>query len=228
MSSLDILDRPFLSLPLSFFLFKNYYYYYYYFTEMTTKFNKDIYAKVKGKKNEPLSNIGQRRLKIVDKEKEKEKENESIERGSSTPTLDEGRVASLAISIEEVDPPSKKRKMGDKGKEKVGFNIWADAGAAMTRENELLTLEEMREISIVPPMILVSQHVHKLVQVIFLILFLFFIRLLILVMMRLFVVKCWEKRCTSLLNIWQMRRRSLWPTQKWRRWRPRLWGYGET
>ena len=74
----------------------------------------------------------------------------------------------------------------------MGFNIWADAGAAMTRENELLTLEEMREISIVPPMILVSQYVHKLVQVIFLILF-FFIRLLILVMMRLFVVRCWEK-----------------------------------
>ena len=50
---------------------------------MTTKFNQDMYAKIKGKKNEPLSNIGQRKLRIVDKEKEKEKE--TVERGSSTP-----------------------------------------------------------------------------------------------------------------------------------------------
>ena len=88
---------------------------------MTSKFNKDMYAKVKGKKNEPLSSIGQIMLKIVDKEKEKEKE--SIERGLSTPTLEEGRVASLALSIKEVDLSSKKRKTGDKRKEKVGSNI---------------------------------------------------------------------------------------------------------
>ena len=88
---------------------------------MTSKFNKDMYAKVKGKKNEPLSSIGQIMLKIVDKEKEKEKE--SIERGLSTPTLEEGRVASLALSIKEVNLSSKKRKTGDKRKEKVGSNI---------------------------------------------------------------------------------------------------------
>ena len=38
--------------------------------------------KIKGKKNEPLSNIGQRKLKIMDNEKEKE--SETAERGSST------------------------------------------------------------------------------------------------------------------------------------------------
>ena len=52
---------------------------------MTTKFNKDMYAKIKGKKNEPLSNIGHRKSRIVDKEKKKEKE--TAERGSSTPYL---------------------------------------------------------------------------------------------------------------------------------------------
>ena len=87
---------------------------------MTTKFNKDMYAKIKGKKNEPLSSIGQKTLRITDKEKEKEKE--VAERGSSTPTLDEGRTASLAISIEEVLAP-KRRKTGDKGKEKVGSSV---------------------------------------------------------------------------------------------------------
>ena len=115
---------------------------------MTTKFNKDMYAKIKGKKNEPLSSIGQRKLKIVDKEKEKE--SETVERGSSTPTLDEGRTTSLALSLEEVIPLPKRQKTEDKGKEKVGSSIWADAGAAMVRENELLTPKEMKEISNVP------------------------------------------------------------------------------
>ena len=86
--------------------------------EMMSKFNKDMYAKIKGKKNEPLSSIGQKTLSITDKEKEKE----IVERGSSTSTLDEGRVASLAVSIEEVPAP-KRRKMGYKGKEKIGSSI---------------------------------------------------------------------------------------------------------
>ena len=37
---------------------------------MTTKFNQEMYARMKAKKNEPLSNIGQRRLKVVEKDKE--------------------------------------------------------------------------------------------------------------------------------------------------------------
>jgi len=74
--------------------------------EMTTKFNKDMYAKIKGKKNEPLSTIGQRSLRITDKEKEKD----TVERVSSTPApdLDGGQVASPSVSIEEVVRPSKK------------------------------------------------------------------------------------------------------------------------
>ena len=139
---------------------------------MTSKFNKDIYAKIKAKKNEPLSSIGQKTLRITNKEKEKEKE--VAERGSSTPTLDEGRTASPAISIEEVLTP-KKRKTGYKGKEKVGSTIWVDAEAAMTRANEFLTPEEMKEISMVPSHEMVSQHVHKLVQVIFPLLYCFFL-----------------------------------------------------
>ena len=77
--------------------------------------------KIKGKKNEPLSNIGQRRLRITNKEKEKE----TVERVSSTPALDldEGQAASLGVSVEEVVHLSKKRKIGDKGKEKMGFNV---------------------------------------------------------------------------------------------------------
>ena len=138
---------------------------FFFFLERMNKFNKDMYVKIKEKKNEPLSSIGQRRLKIVDKGKEKEKE--STERGSSTPTLDEGQATSPAISLEEVVPLVKKRKTRDKGKEKVSSNAWTDARAAMAWANEFLTPEEMREISSIPFHEIVSQHVHKLVQVIF-------------------------------------------------------------
>ena len=138
--------------------------------EMTSKFNKEMYAKIKGKKNEPLSAIGQRVLRITDKEKEKE----TVERVSSTlaPDLDEGQAASPDVSIEEVVRPLKERKMGAKGKEKVSFSVWEDTGVAMDCVNELLTPREMKEISSVPSHEMVSRHVHKLVQVIVLLLFL--------------------------------------------------------
>ena len=76
---------------------------------------------MKAKKNESLSSIGQRRLRVVEKEKEKE----AAEKGSSTPTLDEGRSVSPGISIEEVVPLAKKRKTRSKGKEKVRTSVWA-------------------------------------------------------------------------------------------------------
>ena len=88
------------------------------------------------------------------------------ERGLSTPTLDEGRTASLAISIEEV-PTTKRRKTRDKGKEKIGSSVWVDVEVAMAQASKLLTPEEMKEISRVPFHEMVSQHVYKLVQVIF-------------------------------------------------------------
>ena len=138
--------------------------------EMRSKFNKEMYAKIKGKKNEPLSAIRQRVLRITDKEKEKE----TVERVSSTPApdLDEGQVASPDVSIEEVVRPLKKRKTGAKGKEKVSFSVWEDIGVAMDCVNELLTPREMKEISSVPSHEMVSRHIHKLVQVIVLLLFL--------------------------------------------------------
>ena len=75
---------------------------------MASKFNKDMYKKIKEKKNEPLSNIGQRKLRFTNKEKEREKE--VVERGLSTPALDleERQATSPSVSIEEVARPLKK------------------------------------------------------------------------------------------------------------------------
>ena len=56
--------------------------------EMTSKFNKEMYKKIREKKNEPLSSIDQKKLRFTDKEKEKEKEKEMVERRSSTPILE--------------------------------------------------------------------------------------------------------------------------------------------
>ncbi|KAL0016566.1 hypothetical protein SO802_003635 [Lithocarpus litseifolius] len=81
---------------------------------MTAKFNQELYAKIKQKKNEPLSSVGQRRLRVVEKEKDKE----VAEKGSSTPALDKGRATSLGVSIKEVTPLGKKHKTGGKGRRK--------------------------------------------------------------------------------------------------------------
>ena len=145
---------------------------------MMTKFNQELYAKIKAKKNEPFSSIGARRLRVVEKEKEKE----VTEKGSFTPTLDEGHAASPGVSIKEVIPcTTKKRKTKDKGKEKVGASIWADAGMAVARVNEVVTLEDLKEISAMPFHEMVNRHVHKLVQVIYCFFLFFFIFLLSLV-----------------------------------------------
>lgn len=96
---------------------------------MTTKFNQEFYARSKAKKSEPLSSIGQRRLRLTDREKEKEEE--VAKKGSSALALDEGWVASSALSIEEISPHHKKCKSSEKGKEKVGASVWADAEMAL-------------------------------------------------------------------------------------------------
>ena len=105
MSCLDLHDCSFFFKI--FFIFLILGFSFFFGAEMKSKFNKDMYAKIKGRKNKPFSSIGQKMLRIINKEKEKE----TVERGSSTPTLDEGRTASLAISIEEVPTP-KRRKTG--------------------------------------------------------------------------------------------------------------------
>ena len=80
---------------------------------MTTKFNKDMYARMRGKKEEPLSTIGTKSVCITD-------------RGvlilsalPSSPTSAPARDASRTPSVEEVPPRNKRLKAGEKQKEKV-------------------------------------------------------------------------------------------------------------
>ena len=132
---------------------------------MTSKFNKEMYKKIREKKNEPLSSISQKKLRFTDKEKEKEKEKEMVKRGLSTPILElvDGQEALPGVSVEEVARPFKRQKLGSKGKENIGSSVWFDAEVAVDRANEFFTLGEMKEISSTPFHEMVSRHAHKLV-----------------------------------------------------------------
>ena len=73
--------------------------------EMTTKFNQDMYAKMRAKKNKPLFALGKRVVRVMD-------------HGSpaipATIVIRPMRVAFPTTSVEEIMP-----RMADKGKEKA-------------------------------------------------------------------------------------------------------------
>ena len=81
--------------------------------EMTTKFNKNMYARMRSKKDEALFSLGTKSVHITD-------------RGVlilaallSSPTSAPARVASLTPSVEELPPHNKRLRVGEKQKEKV-------------------------------------------------------------------------------------------------------------
>ena len=76
--------------------------------EMTTKFNKDMYAMIRNKKDEPLSTIGTKSVRIMD-------------RGApilaalpSFPTSVPTGTASPTPSVEELTPHNKRLRVGEK------------------------------------------------------------------------------------------------------------------
>ena len=76
--------------------------------EMTTKFNKDMYVRMRSKKDEPLSALGTKSVGITD-------------RGvsilavlPSSPTSALTRGASPTPSVEELPPFNKRRRVGEK------------------------------------------------------------------------------------------------------------------
>ena len=81
---------------------------------MTTKFDQKLYAKIKAKKNEPLSSIGTRRLRVVEKEKEKE----VTEKISSTPTWMKGMPLPLVFLSRRSFPIPRSTRLEIRGKRK--------------------------------------------------------------------------------------------------------------
>ena len=85
--------------------------------KMTTKFNKDMYAKMRSKKDEPLSNLGKKVVRVTGKGPAVNPLNSVTPVVSATEMT---RTASSIASIEEIPTPGSKRpRMTGKEKEKV-------------------------------------------------------------------------------------------------------------
>ena len=133
---------------------------------MTTKFNKDMYAKMREKKDEPLSNIGKKMVRITGRG------SPAVLATSITPVASGAkttRTASPSTSIEELPTPASKRpRLSLKEKEKVDprtSTIWNDERLAMDRAHGVITAEDLKVFTGVPSNTVASCHVHRLVQV---------------------------------------------------------------
>ena len=81
--------------------------------EMTTKFNKDMYVRMRSKKDEPLSTLGTKSVCITDRGVP------ILATLPSSSTSAPARVASPTPSVEELPPRNKRLRVREKQKEKV-------------------------------------------------------------------------------------------------------------
>ena len=134
---------------------------------MTTKFNKDMYTKMRSKKDEPLSNIGKKGVRVTGK-------GPSVTPvTSATPivsVVETVRTASPATSVEEILTPSLKRLcVSGREREKADSHssiMWSDGGLAMDQAHRVMMAEDLKVLNGVPFNVVANQQVHKLVQII--------------------------------------------------------------
>ena len=134
---------------------------------MTTKLNQDMYAKMRFKKNEPLSNLGKRIVHITEKGPPT---TSSALVSPAVPGTKTMRTASPTTSVEEIPTPiSKRPRLTNKEKDNSHpSSVWDNARLAMERAHELITTEDLKIFSGVPSNEIVARHVHKIVQVVYL------------------------------------------------------------
>ena len=134
---------------------------------MMTKFNKNMYAKMRSKKDKPLSNIGKKGVRMTGKGPSVTPVTFATPIVSAVETV---RTAFPATSVEEIPTPSSKRlRVSGREREKADSHlstVWSDGGLAMDRAHGLVTAEDMKVLNGVPFNVVANQQVHKLVQVI--------------------------------------------------------------
>jgi len=134
--------------------------------EMTTKFNKDMYAKMRSKKDEPLSNLGKKVVRVTGKRPAVNPLNSVTPIVSATETT---RTASPTTSIVEIPTSGSKRpRVTGKEKEKIDSRLsttWDDKRLAVDRAHEVVTPADLRALSDMSSNEVTSRHVHRLVQV---------------------------------------------------------------
>ena len=129
---------------------------------MITKFNKDMYARIRSKKDEPLSALGTKSVCITDKGVP------ILAALPFSPTSAPARVASPTPVVEELPPCNKRLRVGEKQKEKVDFrpsSVWDDAGVSVARAQDTFSADELKVFSGVLVDDVARRHLHKLVQV---------------------------------------------------------------
>ena len=133
--------------------------------EMTTKFNKDMYAKMRSKKDEPwskkdepLSNIGTKGVRVTGKGPS------VIPVTSATlivSAVEMVRTASPAILVEEISTLSSKRlRVSGREREKTDSHpptVWSDGGLAMDRVHEVVMAEDLKVLNGVPFNVVANQ-----------------------------------------------------------------------
>ena len=133
---------------------------------MTTKFNKDMYVKMRSKKDELLSNI---RKKIVHVTGTGHSVAPLVSINPIVSVTETMKMASPATSVEEIPTPGSKRpRVSGKEKEKVdsrSSTIWDDERLAVDRAHEVVTTVDLKALSDVPLNEVASRHIHRLVQV---------------------------------------------------------------
>ena len=126
--------------------------------EMTTKFNKDMYAKMRSKKDEPLSNIGTKGVRVTGK-------GPSVIPVTSATLIvcavKMVRTASPAILVEEISTLSSKRlRVSGREREKTDSHpstVWSDGGLAMDRAHEVVMAEDLKVLNGVPFNVVANQ-----------------------------------------------------------------------
>ena len=134
---------------------------------MAAKFNKDMYAKMRSKKDKPLSSIGKKGVRVTGK-------GPSVTPVTSATPIVSGvetvRTTSLATLVEEIPTPSSKR-LHTSGREKEkadshSSTVWSNRGLAVDRAHGIVTTKDLKVLTSVPFNVVANQQVHKLVQVI--------------------------------------------------------------
>ena len=134
---------------------------------MTTKFNKDMYAKMRSKKDKSLSSIRKKGVHVTGK-------GPSVTPVTSATPIVSGvetvRTASPATSVEGIPTRSSKRpRISGKEKEKADSHsstVWGNEGLAVDRAHGVVTAEDLKVFTGVLFNVFANQQVHKLVQVI--------------------------------------------------------------
>ncbi|XP_065619540.1 uncharacterized protein LOC136063291 [Quercus suber] len=131
---------------------------------MTTKFKKDMYAKMRDKKDEPLSNIGRKAVRVKGVAPTA---SQNVSVNPIVSVTEQTRTASPATSIEEIPTPASK-KQRTSGKEKAdsrSSTIWDDERLAVDRAHEVVTTNDLKVFKDVPFTEVASRHIQRLVQV---------------------------------------------------------------